>query len=239
MPDSFESVSSWDQPLPELTSAHRKQLVDELAERVNSLSPKRLRVAVDGRTAAGKTTFAHELAAALRSRGRSTARASLDDFKHPWSHAARHGYDRTSGAGYYRNAYDIASATGLLLDPAGRDGSGQVVLCAHDPLTGIDHRDTVTRLAPDTVLVVDSVFAFRPEYAPFWDFRIWLEIDAALALRRGVARDSPREGADDALRLHRDRYGAAEEIYLSEVRPRSRADVIIDNTVFEAPRIVM
>jgi uridine kinase len=110
---------------------------------VNALSPKRLRVGVDGRTAAGKTTFAHGLAAALCDRGRPTARASLDNFKHPWSHARAHGYDRESGEGYYRNTYDFISATNLLLQPAGPSGSGRVVLCVHDPLTGADHRDTI------------------------------------------------------------------------------------------------
>ena len=31
----------------------------------------------------------------------------MDNFKHPWSHARENGYDRTSGEGYYRNAYDF------------------------------------------------------------------------------------------------------------------------------------
>jgi uridine kinase len=238
MTASFESVSTWRQPLPRITSPRRQQLIEGLADVVNALSPGRLRVAVDGRTAAGKTTFAHELAAALRRRGRPTARASLDDFKHPWSHAREQGYDRQSGEGYYRNAYDFASATHLLLRPAGPSGSGRVALCAHDPLTGADHRDVVEQLPNDTVLIVDSVFAFRPQYAPFWDYRIWLEIDPGLSLERGVTRDSAREGRAEASRLHRDRYGVAEEVYLKEVDPRSLADVIVDNTDIDTPRLV-
>ncbi|MGO9295335.1 MAG: hypothetical protein ACLP52_15915 [Streptosporangiaceae bacterium] len=42
----------------------------------------RIRVAVDGLTGAGKTSFGHELAAVLRSLGRATMRASMDDFKY-------------------------------------------------------------------------------------------------------------------------------------------------------------
>ena len=72
-----------------------------------------------GLTGAGKTSFGHELAAALRALGRPTMRASMDDFKHPWRHARKHGYDRVSGEGYYRNAYDFRSARDLLLGPAG------------------------------------------------------------------------------------------------------------------------
>ena len=144
---AFESVSTWRQPEPASASSARTAVITEVAERIDRLSLLRLRVAVDGFTAAGKTSFGHELAAALRRRGRSTLRASLDDFKNPWREAREKGYDRTSGEGYYRNAYDFDSARNLLLAPAGPNGGGIVALCAHDPLTGIDHR-AVTVKAP-------------------------------------------------------------------------------------------
>jgi uridine kinase len=91
---------------------------------------------------------------------------------------------------------------------------------------------------PGTVLVVDSVFAFRPEYNEFWDYRIWLEVSPEMALARGIARDSALEGATAAARVHRDRYGAAESIYLAEVGPRSLADLVIDNSDFARPAVV-
>jgi len=93
-------------------------VIGAVAEWIAALGPGRLRVAVDGLTGAGKTSFGHELAAALRRLGRPTMRASMDDFKHPRHHAREHGYDRVSGEGYYRNAYDFRSARDLLLEPA-------------------------------------------------------------------------------------------------------------------------
>jgi uridine kinase len=236
--DRFESVSTWRQPEPPPASPQRTELVRSLAARIAGLGPGRIRVAVDGFTAAGKTSFGHELAAALRERGRPTGRASLDDFKNPWREARERGYDRTSGAGYYRNAYDFASARDLLLVPAGPGGTGRVALCGHDPLTGADRRDVTVDLPADAVLIVDSVFAFRPEYDDLWEFRIWLDVDPEVSLARGVTRDTAAEGGvDEARRLHRDRYHAAELIYLAEVDPRRRADVVIDNRDFAAPRI--
>src|SRR5580700_11344712 len=166
---AFESVSTWRQPVPPPASPARFALIADVAVRVAAIAPERLRVAIDGLTCAGKTSFGHELAAALRQIGRPTARASLDDFKNPWREARERGYDRLSGEGYYRNAYDFASARELLLGPAAPDGSGRLVLCAHDPLTGEDRRDQAISAPPGTVLVVDSVFAFRPEYNEFWD----------------------------------------------------------------------
>jgi uridine kinase len=204
---------------------------------IAGLDRGRLRVAIDGLTAAGKTSFGHELAAALRHLGRPTMRASMDDFKHPWRHAREHGYDRVSGEGYYRNAYDFRSARELLLEPAGPCGSGIVALCGHDPLTGEDHRAKRISAPAGAILIVDSAFAFRPEYNEFWEYRIWLDVDADMALARGIARDTEMEGLEEATRGH-DRYHAAERIYLAEVRPQALADVIIDNRDFASPRIL-
>ena len=237
-PADYRSVSTWQQPDPPDASPLRIEVVDEVAGRILRLSRGRLRVAIDGRTGAGKTCFGHELGAAIRRRGRPTLRASFDDFKHPWRHAREHGYDRTTGAGYYRNAYDFEAARELLLRPLGPGGDGIVALCANDPLTGQDCREVVVVAPPDAVLIVDSVFAFRPEYDAFWDYRIWLEVDPAVALERGVHRDQSREGAEEAARVHRERYGAAEELYVSEVGPRWRADVVLDNTELAAIRII-
>lgn len=221
-----------------MASAERAVLVGTLADWVAGLGTGRLRVAVDGLTGAGKTSFGHELAAALRRTGRPVARSSLDDFKHPWRHAGEHGYDRVGGEGYYRNAYDFGSARELLLHPAGPAGSGKVALCAYDPLTGEDHRDKQVQTPAGTILVVDSVFAFRPQYNDCWEYRIWLDVDSQTALRRGIDRDAAAEGAQEAARLHHDRYQGAEMIYLAEVRPQQIADVIIDNRDFTAPRIL-
>jgi uridine kinase len=229
-PLDLRSISTWQQPNPLSSWPARQRVVNDVAAIVAARSSSRLRVAVDGRTGSGKTTFGHELAAALRCLGRPTMRASMDDFKYPWRHAREHGYDRLSGQGYYRNAYDFDSARELLLRPAGPGGSGNVVLCSFDPLTGLEHK-AVTVVAPvDAILIVDTVFAFRREYDEFWDFRIWLEVDPQVALDRGVARDHEREGREDAIRVHRDRYGVAEAIYLAEVDAPGRADLVLENS---------
>ncbi|KUJ70639.1 hypothetical protein ACZ90_01650 [Streptomyces albus subsp. albus] len=84
---------------------------------------------------------------------------------------------------------------------------------------------------------VDGVFAFRPEIDAYWDFRIWLEVDAELSVRRGAERDQDWAGAD-AESLHRDRYLAAQRVYLAEVDPLPRVDLVIDNSEFARPRVL-
>jgi len=229
------SVSTLQQPIRTGGSAQRSALVADIAERILACGDGRLRVGIDGFTAAGKTSFGHEIAHRISERGRPVLRASLDDFKKPWRD--RHLYDRESGEGYYRNAYDYDAILRLLLRPASADGSGDCVLCSIDPMTQIDHTAVITSVAPDAVLIVDGIFAFRPEINDQWDFRIWMDVDEELSVERSVRRDQSWAG-DEAETLHRERYLPAERLYVAEVDPLPLVDVIIDNTTFDRPRIV-
>ena len=121
------SVSTWQQPMPPAPSPERARVLDRLVEMIDSLGDHRLRIAIDGLTAAGKTSLGHELAHGLARRGRPALRASLDDFKRPWSE--RHLYDRVSGRGYYRNAFDPEAArrpSPRTVRPGGRRARGAV-----------------------------------------------------------------------------------------------------------------
>jgi uridine kinase len=88
------------------------------------------------------------------------------------------------------------------------------------------------------ILIVDGVFAYRPEFNDYWDFRVWVDIDAELSVARGVQRDAEMSGdGEQAEKLHRNRYLVGERLYIAEVDPCSFVDVIIDNTDFERPHL--
>ncbi|MEU5694210.1 uridine kinase [Actinosynnema sp. NPDC020468] len=226
MADVHLGPSTWQQPVPEPASPGRTALLTDLAARIHALRPGRLKVAVDGLSAAGKTSFGHELAHHLTRHGRDVHRAALDDFKQPWRD--RHLYDRFTGEGYYRNAYDLAAVRELLLGPFTR--GEPVALTSIDPLTQVDHRAVTTTTTDTAVLLLDGMFAFRPELDDHWDFRIWLEVTPETSLERARRRDGDDE-------LHRHRYLPAARLYLAEVDPVRRADVIIDNTAYERPEL--
>jgi uridine kinase len=231
------SVSTWQQPMPPTPSPDRARVLDRLVEMIDMLGDRRLRVAIDGLTAAGKTSLGHELARGLANRGRPVLRASLDDFKRPWSE--RHLYDRLSGEGYYRNAFDLQAACSLLLEPSDPSAEGIIALCSIDPITQIDHAAVKTVMPRDGVLIVDGAFAYRPEINHYWDLRIWVDIDAELSVLRGIERDAAMDGSAAAAEaLHRDRYLVGELLYQEEVDPRSFVEVIVDNTDFDHPRLV-
>ena len=110
----------------------RKQLLKDLAdELLAGARHGRLLIAVDGPTAAGKTTFADELALALRDDGATVFRASLDDFLLP--RARRYARGRSSAQGRYEDSYDYSLFRRVLVDPflmAGSAGHSDIPLDA-------------------------------------------------------------------------------------------------------------
>ncbi len=70
--------------MPMTSGETRRAVIDALADTVTALRVGHpTRVAVDGRSAAGKTTLADALADAVRERAREVIRASIDDFHRP------------------------------------------------------------------------------------------------------------------------------------------------------------
>lgn len=208
-------------------------LTDAILARV---LPHPVRVGIDGCSTAGKTSLADELAAAVQQRGRAAVRISLDDFKRPWSE--RHRYDRESAAGYYRNAYDYPLIQREVLEPLGPDGNLSYRSAHLDPLTQCPRPDAIMCAVPDTIALIEGVFLFRPELNRFWDFRIFVEIDEARIMERGVVRDQAWVGSAAATAaLYTDRYIPSERLYLAEVAPQQHADVIVNNNHIYAPKI--
>ena len=81
----------------------RREAVEALAGHIEALVLSHpARVAIDGRTASGKTTLADEIATVLRRGTRPVLRTSVDGFHRP--RAERHRRGRHSAEGYLDDA---------------------------------------------------------------------------------------------------------------------------------------
>ncbi|WP_338247787.1 hypothetical protein [Dictyobacter halimunensis] len=77
---------------------------------------------------------------------------------------------------------------------------------------------------------MDGVFLLRSELDPLWDYRIFVQADFEVALRRAVERDQPLFG--DAMAVRRrylQRYIPGQQLYLQRDHPQERADAIVLN----------
>ncbi len=194
------------------------------------------RVAVDGITASGKTTFARELTKAVGALGRPAIHLTMDGYHHPRQHRYRQG--RQSAVGYYEDAYDFEALLNNVLLPLGPVGNRLyreriIDLTADEPV------DEPRKQAPiAAVLIVDGSFLQRPEVACHWDHRIFIDTCFEVALARGIARDAPLLGGVDMVRTaYQDRYHAAARLYINAVDPAALATIVVDNDDFDNPKL--
>ena len=181
-----------------------------------------LRVAVDGRTAAGKTTFAGHLAEALRAQGRDVVHAGIDGFHNP--RAVRYAKGRMSAEGYYRDARDLPKLKAWLLEPLGPGGSGRYATASLDLEADVALEPGWREAPDDLILIVDGTFLQRPELAECWDSVIYLDVSAEVSRQRGTGRDGA-EMAD----AYAQRYLPAFDMYLSDVDPLAGAEWVLPN----------
>jgi uridine kinase len=215
----------------------KEQVFRQLAQLIGRLSG-RVRVAVDGRTASGKTTFADTLAAEIGKTGREVARTSIDGFHRP--KAARYARGRYSAEGYYFDARDLDAVRTLLLDPLGPDGDGRYRTASFDLEHDQPIEQVAIRAATDAILIVDGTFLQRPELSDGWDVAVFVDTSEERAEARGIARDAERLGGlEAAKKLYADRYRPAFDLYEVLCHPRTNADVIIDNNDFQHPAMTV
>ena len=166
-------------------------------------------VGIDGPDAAGKTTLADGLAAALPG---EVHRASVDDFHHPPEERYRRG--ELSPEGFYRDTVDLHRLVDECLVPF-RGGTGPAVL------------------------VVDGVFVLRPELRAAWHLSVYLRVSEEVTVARAVVRDLARyDSAADVEHRYRARYLPGQALYRAEADPERVADVLVDNRDPAAPRVL-
>jgi uridine kinase len=218
----------------------RAAVLTELARTVLRVErPHPVRVAVDGCSAAGKTTLADELAQTLRAHtDREVIRVGIDHFKR--AVAVRTAYPADSPESYYLDSWDYPAIRERLLVPLGPGGDRRYRTAVMD-LPGLTTVDGPTRTAPDdAILLADGAFLQRPELAGHWDLVVYVDVSLAEVLRRGIARDQAwMDSAAAAEHRYRTKYIPGEQRYLNEVRPRERADVVVVNEQPERPILLV
>lgn len=191
-------------------------------------------VTVDGVDGSGKSTFAAQLAAGLEKAGWPVALFAVDDFRRPVDWART---DRREVDSYYDDYYALDELERCL--KAFRAGAPQVTIPVFDSRTDSLAGERTIDLQRARVALIEGVFALRVPTAAA-GLVIYLELDAALARRRLIARDLARGRAPAVIEHRLDaRYVPAQERYVAAHDPAARADVIVDSAtpqVFKTTR---
>lgn len=218
-------------------SLNRAELLNELAEKLDRLHLGRpVRVAIDGRTASGKTSLADELAAALLNHKRPIIRTSIDGFHRPRSE--RYARGRYSGEGYYHDARDLSAIVDRLLAPLGPSGDRRYRTASFDLDADLPLDQEPQTAAGDAILIVDGTFLQRLELRDHWDATVFVRTSLEVSEFRGLRRDMTSMGGEEqARKVYSLRYHPAYALYDQLCAPERHSDAIIDNDDLAYPRL--
>jgi len=117
------------------------------------------------------------------------------------------------------------------------DGASDVRTASYDHRADAEVNDAMA-VPSRAVLIVDVVFLLRPELRDLWTLSVYRRVSSGETLRRAHERDLELFGsAEDVERRYVGRYLPGQALYRREADPEARADLLVDNERFEAPRI--
>ena len=222
-----------------VASFARRRLIFELADEIVALrqtSPTL--VAIEGRSAAGKTSMADELAVEVHSRGRPILRSSIDDFHTP-GHKYRSMRREYTPESYIASGYDYAGFCRSMIDPLQERGDRLCKSARWNSGTDTAIVDEPLRQADDVIAIVDGALLFHPLLEHAWHFSIWLEIDWHTMIERAARRDIAWvESEEEVRRKYRELWRPLHERYEATLHPRERCNVEIDNRDVAAPVLI-
>lgn len=203
---------------------------------ISVIKDKPLRIAINGIEGSGKTIFARHLTQYLIDEQYKAVHVSIDGFHHDRAYRYRQGRD--SARGYYEDSYDEKAFVEGVLKRSQNDQPSYTP-ASHDLDTDKYLASNPINIGPDTFIITDGAYLFKPVYMPYWDLKIYLKTDFETAMKRGARRDEFSLGSYEAAQLKfKHRYHAASKIYQMEVDPDHHADIVIDNTDFMNPQPV-
>jgi uridine kinase len=194
-------------------------------------------VAIDGVSAAGKSTFTESLAEKLIQQGLRIEIIHIDDFHNPKSVRYR---SEDEAADFYELNIDFKTFIESVLTPIKQRGE----LITKMRLLDLQ-ADTYTNLkefhiTPQTVVLVEGIFLLKRHYLPLLDLKVFLDVDFDTALSRGVVRNRTtsthtRIDEEAVVDKFRNRYLNGQLKYFEKHKPQEIADIVISNNDHERP----
>lgn len=184
-------------------------LVVELAELLVRSPHQRVRVALDGASAADPGLLAEALVDPLRVRGLPAVHVPAEGFLRPAS--VRLEYGRTNPDAFYTGWLDEPGLRREVLDPSASGGSGRILTSLWNAQTDRASRTPYRQLPPRAVVLVSGPLLLGAG----------LPFDVAVHLRLSAAALARRTPAELAWTL------PAYARYADEVQPDAQADVVL------------
>jgi uridine kinase len=211
------------------------ELVAEIELRLASRAGH-LIVGVDGPDGAGKTVLAGQLRDGLaRTLDERVVLVNIDNFHLP--RAVRYQLGTDSPVGFFEHSYDYDGLRNRILDPVRASSGKQVAIVpgSHDLETDQFIDPPALTVPEQSVVIVEGILLHRDEVFSYLDYSIFLDVPFSETARRMSIRDG---SVADPEHPSMTRYVEGQRIYFRTSHPAARADVVLDNSQSDGPRLL-
>jgi uridine kinase len=95
--------------------------------------------------------------------------------------------------------------------------------------TASEYRKHTYEFKDLSVVLVEGIFLFKPQYRDYFDLTIWIDCTFSTALARAINRAQEGLSPANTITAYDTIYFPAQRIHLAHDDPREHADLIFEN----------
>jgi len=196
-----------------------------LERRVNTPVTRSLLVGISGIDGCGKGYLARQFEARLALHGVTPAIVNVDG----WLNLPEKRFDQSApGKNFYENAIRFDEFFKQLILPL-RDRRWVHLVADFVEETASQYRKHTYDFKDVSVVLVEGIFLFKPQYRNYFDLTIWVDCSFATALARAIQRAQEGLSPANTIAAYDTIYFPAQRIHLAHDNPREHADLIVEN----------
>ena len=205
------------------------EVVRKIVERRAAIPDTRgLLVGVSGIDGCGKGYVARQLQAHLALHGVISAIVNVDG----WLNLPEKRFDQSAPAeNFYENAIRFDEFFKKLVIPL-RDRRSVHLIADFMEETASHYRKHTYDVMDVSVVLVEGIFLFKPQYRNYFDLAIWIDCSFPTALARAIARAQEGLSPAKTIAAYDTIYFPAQRIHLAQDKPQENADVIFANDIY-------
>ncbi|HXC70267.1 MAG TPA: hypothetical protein VN644_09840 [Pyrinomonadaceae bacterium] len=198
-----------------------------LERRANIPESRSLVVGVSGIDGCGKGYLATQLRAHLALLGVIPAILNVDG----WLNLPQKRFVQSAPAvNFYENAIRFEQFFTQLVLPLRERRSIHVVADVVEE-TASEYRKHAYDYDDVSVVLVEGIFLFKPQYRKYFDLAIWIDCSFPTALARAIDRGQEGLSPANTIAAYDTIYFPAQRIHLAQDKPRENADLIFENDI--------
>ena len=198
-----------------------------LERRANIPESRSLLVGVSGIDGCGKGYLATQFRAHLALLGVIPAILNVDG----WLNLPQKRFAQSAPAvNFYENAIRFEQFFTQLVLPLRERRSIHVVADVVEE-TASEYRKHAYDYDDVSVVLVEGIFLFKPQYRKYFDLAIWIDCSFPTALARAIDRGQEGLSPANTIAAYDTIYFPAQRIHLAQDKPRENADLIFENDI--------